>query len=105
MAFPSIADLELTDDERDRLDDVLGRERSTQPTPSESARARSVVLSERQLEIVSLMSDGLRDGEIAEQLFISRNTAVTHAKHIFAALGARSRAHAVAIALRAGLIE
>lgn len=54
--------------------------------------------------MLMLMSDGLSNTEIAVRLFLSTNTVQTHAKNIFGVLNARSRAHAVAVALRRGLI-
>ena len=62
-------------------------------------------LSERELEILSLVSGGLDSKEIAGELFLSHETVRTHMTHALAKLGARSRAQAVAVAIRNGLID
>ncbi len=48
-------------------------------------------LSERQLEVLRLLSDGLSYGEIAARLFISVNTVKFHVRAIFLRLGVRNR--------------
>lgn len=50
------------------------------------------------------MANGLTNVEIAAQLYLGVETIKTHAKHINARLGARSRTHGVAIALRRGIV-
>lgn len=105
MAFPTIDELELTPEERARLDRIRGRDRSTQLYAPARATALRGVLSDRQREIVLMMSDGLSNREIAVALFLSIYTVQSHVQHIFGLLSARSRTHAVAIALRTGVIE
>lgn len=61
-------------------------------------------LSGREVEVLELMADGLTNAEIATRLFISHNTSTSHTRHVIRKLMARSRAHAVSIAMRAGLI-
>jgi DNA-binding CsgD family transcriptional regulator len=62
------------------------------------------MLTPRQLEILVLAADG-RDGpEIAHTLMLSPATVRTHFQNIYAALGVRDRAGAVAQAFRRGLI-
>ncbi|MFL5761878.1 MAG: tetratricopeptide repeat protein [Thermomicrobiales bacterium] len=63
-----------------------------------------LVLTERQLQIVRLIAEGLSDQEIGDALFISRRTAMTHVSRILAKLGVPSRTAAVAYAYRHGLI-
>jgi DNA-binding CsgD family transcriptional regulator len=50
------------------------------------------------------MSDGLTNREIARRLRITEETAMTHVRNILARFHAASRAHAVAVGFRAGLI-
>jgi len=62
-------------------------------------------LSERELELVQLLGQGLSNREIAQALFISPNTVKVHLRNIFAKLHASSRTEATMVALRQGLIE
>ena len=62
---------------------------------------RSVVdLSERELEVLTLLGDALRNREIAERLYISEATVKTHVRHILEKLRMRNRAEAAAFAAR-----
>ena len=56
-------------------------------------------LTRREREVVSLVALGLTSPEIAEKLHISLATTRTHVRNSMAKLGARTRAHLVAIAL------
>ena len=58
----------------------------------------------REIEVLQLISDGLANREIGHRLFLSEETVKSHVRHILAKLRARSRAHAVAVGLRRGLI-
>ena len=59
----------------------------------------------RQLEILQLIADGLSNGEIARRLFITEETCKSHVRALLARLQARSRAEAVAIGFRRGLLS
>lgn len=61
-------------------------------------------LSERELDVLRLVADGLANREIGRALFISEGTVKTHLVHAFAKLGADSRTAAVAAARRHGLL-
>lgn len=61
-------------------------------------------LSRRELEVLSLLAEGLRQAEIARRLVISPKTVGTHIERILAKLGAHSRAEAVALAYRLQLV-
>ena len=58
----------------------------------------------RETEVLQLISDGLVNREIGERLFLSEETVKSHVRHLLAKLQARSRAHAVAVGFRRGLI-
>ncbi len=58
----------------------------------------------REIEVLQLISDGLVNREIGVRLFLSEETVKSHVRHLLAKLHARSRAHAVALGLRRGLI-
>ena len=60
-------------------------------------------LSPREIEALRLMAAGKSNREIAEALFISRNTVSTHVRNILAKTGSANRAEAAAFAVRHGL--
>jgi two-component system nitrate/nitrite response regulator NarL len=62
-------------------------------------------LTPRELEVLSLLVEGLNQPEIAETLFVSPKTVGKHIEHILAKLGVHNRAQAVALAVRNELIE
>jgi NarL family two-component system response regulator LiaR len=62
-------------------------------------------LTDRELEVLSLMVEGLTNPKIAERLIISRSTARAHVSNILSKLGVSSRSEAVAHALRSKLIQ
>jgi two-component system nitrate/nitrite response regulator NarL len=62
-------------------------------------------LTPRELDVFSLLVEGLSQPEIAERLFITPKTVGKHIEHILAKLGVHSRAQAVAVAVRDELIE
>jgi DNA-binding NarL/FixJ family response regulator len=65
-----------------------------------SAPVTNTVLTKREQDVLSLLVDGRRLPDIAEQLCITRKTVATHIEHILAKLGAHSQAQAVAFAMR-----
>jgi two-component system nitrate/nitrite response regulator NarL len=62
-------------------------------------------LTARELEILSLIADGLSVAEIAGRLYLSPFTIKTHIKRTYRKLGVSSRGAAVAEAMRRGLFE
>lgn len=65
---------------------------------------RSVRLTDREREILRLLADGLSNRAIAARLHITERTVKYHVSEILGRLGAESRAQAVAIAQRRGLL-
>ena len=63
------------------------------------------VLSPREREILGLLSTGLSGEEAAKQLFLSSETVRTHVRNAMTKLGATTRVHAVALALKRGEIS
>jgi DNA-binding response OmpR family regulator len=84
-------------------DELLVRVRSLIRRSAPAASSR-VSLTSREHEVLTLLSDGLDQTEIAERLVISPKTVATHIERILGKLGARSRAQAVAIAYRDALV-
>jgi DNA-binding NarL/FixJ family response regulator len=62
-------------------------------------------LSERELEILRLITHGLSNGEIAQELYISDTTVKTHVTHILRKLNLRDRVQAVVLAYQTGIFE
>jgi DNA-binding NarL/FixJ family response regulator len=62
-------------------------------------------LTGRECEVLGLVAGGLSGGAIAEALVVSPETVKSHVQNALAKLGAHTRAHAVAIALRTGQID
>ena len=58
----------------------------------------------REIEGLQLNSGGLVNREIGQRLFLSEETVKSHVRHLLAKLQARSRAHAVAVGFRRGII-
>jgi PAS domain S-box-containing protein len=73
-----------------------------EPPTNGSAPKRWPTVRERQ--ILSMLASGNTDADIAERLELSPATVQTHVRNAKAKLGARTRAQAVAMALRGGLI-
>ncbi len=73
------------------------------PTPRRSARLD--VLTERELEVMTLVAAGLTNDEIAESLVVSPSTAKTHVSRVMGKLDARDRAQVVVMAYESGLVK
>lgn len=71
----------------------------------ESFSCEPVILSERENEIIILIAEGLTNGQIAEQLFLSNHTINTHRKNIMAKLGVKNTAGIVMYAVKTDLIS
>jgi DNA-binding NarL/FixJ family response regulator len=67
---------------------------------SEAAADPLGALSEREREVLTLLTEGLRNREIAERLVISEATVKTHVRHVLEKLRFRNRAEAAAFAAR-----
>jgi DNA-binding NarL/FixJ family response regulator len=74
------------------------------PDPGHAAlRARG--LSDREIEVLTLVAAGYSNPDIAERLFISSKTASVHVSHILDKLGVSTRTEAATIGVRLGLPE
>jgi excisionase family DNA binding protein len=71
------------------------------PSPAVSTQHR---LTSRELEILRLLASGLRNREIAEQLFITPTTVASHIASIYGKLGVDTRAKATAFAHQHDLV-
>ena len=84
------------------VDAAVESERFVDPAAGSGGRS---ALTRRQRQILQLYADGQSTARVAKRLGLSAETIRTHTKAILSRLGARDRAHAVAIALRLSLIE
>ncbi len=87
------------------LDELLARGRRLIQRRTVARDRNGVDLTGREQEILALLAEGLSPAEVAQQLVISASTVGTHIEHIYAKLGAHTRAHAVALAYRHGVLE
>jgi LuxR family maltose regulon positive regulatory protein len=61
-------------------------------------------LSERELEVLALVADGMTNQEIGDKLYLSLNTVKVHTRNIYSKLGVNSRTQAVAQARIYGIL-
>ena len=62
-------------------------------------------VTKRHLQILVLMSEGLENREIAQELHLSEETVKTHVKTMLARIPARNRTHAVSIGYMRGWLK
>ena len=76
-----------------------------EPAEQVEQKAAAPGLSARELSVLELVARGLTDGEIAKECGISEFTVKTHLRHLYVKLGAKNRAHAVALGVQNGLLK
>jgi DNA-binding NarL/FixJ family response regulator len=79
---------------------VILTQRSQHSQIDEALRwpGRAIGLTERESEILSLLSTGMTNRELGTSLYVSENTIKTHLRSLYAKLGVRNRAQAAALA-------
>ena len=70
-----------------------------------ATHASDDALTEREIEVLSLIAAGNSNKLVADQLAISEDTVKGHVKNILSKLGVNDRTHAVTAALKRGIIE
>lgn len=84
---------------------LLARQRGSEVLDGDAAAlAPEATLTPREAEVLSLLADGLSNKQIAARLGISTNTVKTHLELVFEKLEVSTRAEAVAVAVRRGLL-
>jgi DNA-binding NarL/FixJ family response regulator len=90
-------------DGMDLVEPSLRRALTTrEPTRSGPPQA---TLTERELQVLTGMSQGKSNGAIGRELYLSEDTVKTHARRLFRKLGVNDRAQAVALGFRRGLVS
>jgi DNA-binding NarL/FixJ family response regulator len=84
---------------------ALLRKRLAQDNPPARSDESFGDLTRRELEVLRLLADGLTQDEIGRELVISPRTVGTHIQNLLGKLEVHSRAQAVAIAHRVGLVD
>ena len=83
--------------------DVLNHIQQAQK--EERLKVEDFDISEREKEVLKLIADGLSNDEIAEKLFISRNTVKNHVTKIIEKLSVKDRTQAAIFALKNKMFE
>jgi two-component system NarL family response regulator len=81
------------------------RPRSPEVEAQLESRRQQPVLTPREVEVVGLITEGLRNKEIAVTLGISEQTAKVHVKNILAKLRVNDRAAVISVAARRGIVH
>jgi DNA-binding NarL/FixJ family response regulator len=78
---------------------------SATPTPEAAGARKPNDLSKRELEVLTLIAEGLTNAEIADKLFTSKRTIETHRQNIIEKTQAKNTAALIKYAVSQGLIE
>lgn len=89
------------------IDPAVGGKLLAQVAKNTSPKDTTVTadLSERELDVLRLLAQGLTNAEIAERLYLTRGTVRNYVSAILTKLGVEDRTQAAILALRHGLVE
>ncbi len=100
--YDNFADNIFITDNYETIKQIIAKHFNTAPS---SANDVDNTLSEREIDVLKLLAIGKSNKEIAEQLFISIHTVISHRKNISNKLGVKSTAALVIYAVANGLID
>jgi HD-GYP domain-containing protein (c-di-GMP phosphodiesterase class II) len=98
------SDLLVKEAKATRLDPLLVDAVLSASGQSHKRAVQAPALSDREIEVLRLVAQGLTNKEVANALDISAKTVGHHLEHIYDKLGASTRAGATVIAVRSGLL-
>lgn len=84
---------------------LLDRFATVLPSTNTESAQELAHLTEREREVLRLMSRGMSNAEIAGELYVSETTVKTHVGNVLAKLGLRDRVQAVVFAYESGLVR
>jgi DNA-binding NarL/FixJ family response regulator len=79
-------------------------ERFAEPVAAPGIPARLAKLTERELDVLRLITRGLSNAEIASEMVVAETTVKTHVARILAKLGVRDRVQAVVVSFETGFV-
>jgi DNA-binding NarL/FixJ family response regulator len=79
-------------------------ERFAEPVVNPGIPAQLATLTERELDVLRLITRGLSNAEIAGEMVVAETTVKTHVARILAKLGVRDRVQAVVVAYETGFV-
>ena len=94
----------LADVSPDYVQKILDGFAATPESRKSESAAMIARLTERELEVLRLLAQGLRYDEVAEQLVVSLNTVRSHVKAVYSKLGVDNRTRAIEIAQRSHVL-
>ncbi|WP_319501742.1 response regulator transcription factor [uncultured Draconibacterium sp.] len=100
--YDNFADNIFITDRYETITQIISKHFKTSPAVSNDI---DNTLSEREIDVLKLLATGKSNKEIAEQLFISIHTVISHRKNISTKIGVKSTAALVIYAVANGLID
>lgn len=90
---------------RKLLSIIIKEQSSSKPSSHQTSDHLIEPLSEREIEVLTFIAEGLSNSEIANRLFISLSTVKGHSTNIFGKLGVKNRTQAISIGRSIGILS
>ncbi len=91
--------------DRSLLNAALQRDAGAAPASTSESDVSPDMISDREYDVLRLITEGMSNAQIADKLCISVTTVKTHVKHILQKLNVTDRTQAALIAVRLGLVD